>query len=127
VPFRLSTGGRGWLNPVWVPIPQAVAPKSVRGRFSVASRPLVVDSLVRDGVHRPLRPPPIVEIDLTHRFLPFSPVEAPIGFVRADRFQPSLSPAFEDTFDLDFVVPEQQVMPVSASIKGRGLPSETRV
>ena len=70
-------------------------------------------------------PPPIVEIDLTHRFLPFSPVEAPI--VPVDRFQPSLSPVFEDTFDLDFVVPDQQVMPVSTSIQGRGLPSETRV
>ena len=45
---------------------------------------------------------------LTRSFLPFSPVEAPIGFVRVDRFQPGLSPAFEDTFDLDFVVPDQQ-------------------
>jgi hypothetical protein len=72
-------------------------------------------------------PPPNRGIDLTHRFLPFSPVEAPIGFVRADRFQPSLSPAFEDTFDLDFVVPDQQVMPVSTSIKGRGLASKTCV
>ena len=68
--------------------------------------------------------PPVAKTDLTHRFLPFSPVEAPIGFVRADRFQPSRSPAFEDTFDLDFVVPDQQVMPVSTSIQGRGLPSE---
>jgi hypothetical protein len=38
-----------------------------------------------------------------------------------------MSPAFEDTFDLDFGVPDQQVMPVSTSIKERGLPSETRV
>jgi len=45
VPFRLSPGGRGGLILKWVPIPQAVASKSVRGRFSVASRPLVVDFL----------------------------------------------------------------------------------
>jgi hypothetical protein len=69
MPFRLSAGWGppGWLILDWVPS-EEVAPKSVRGRFSVASRPLVVDFLVRDGVHRPLRPPPIAEIDLTHRF-----------------------------------------------------------
>jgi len=79
VPASLSRC-RAWGGPILNGFPSAggrakVSPEEIFSRFP----PLVVDFLVRDGVHRPLRPPPIAEIDLTHRFLPFSPVEAPSG------------------------------------------------
>jgi hypothetical protein len=79
VPSRLSPrwqGGGSILNGFPSAVGRAkVSPEEIFSRFP----PLVVDLLVRDSVHRPLRPPPIAEIDLTHRFLPFSPVEAPSG------------------------------------------------